>query len=55
MVAKFHLNTCVDSESGKFNICIKHLGRVSEWLLISACKTGVNSLNPVWVGNVSPH
>ena len=24
MLAKFHLNTCVDSENGKVNICIKH-------------------------------
>ena len=26
MLAKFHLNTCVDSENGKVNICIKHFG-----------------------------
>ena len=26
VLAKFHLNTCVDSENGKFNICIKHFG-----------------------------
>ena len=24
VLAKFHLNTCVDSENGKVNICIKH-------------------------------
>ena len=26
VLAKFHLNTCIDSENGKFNICIKHFG-----------------------------
>ena len=26
VLAKFHLNTCIDSENGKVNICIKHFG-----------------------------
>ena len=26
MLAKFHLNTYVDSEKGKVNICIEHFG-----------------------------
>ena len=29
MLAKFHLNTYVDSEKGKVNICIEHLGWMS--------------------------
>ena len=26
VLAKFHLNICIDSENGKVNICIKHFG-----------------------------
>ena len=26
VLATFHLNICIDSENGKFNICIKHFG-----------------------------
>ena len=26
VLAKFHLNFCVDSENGKVNLCIKHCG-----------------------------